>query len=241
MDHTSLKILYEDPQIIVCVKPAGIPTQTKKIGLPDMVSLLKNHLAGQSPSGQPPYLALIHRLDQPVAGILVFARTPAAAKALNQQLTSHQFGKYYRALVFGRPPREEDTLEDYLVKDSRSNTSRICTKDTPGAKSARLHYTIVKKGQGFFNLGRGIFENTTSPTELPTELDIHLDTGRHHQIRVQLAAMGCPIIGDFKYGPGSPDPAVRPPLMLCAYRLEFLHPVTRKKLCFQLAKEEEGA
>ena len=73
MDHTSLKILYEDPQIIVCVKPAGIPTQTKKIGLPDMVSLLKNHLAGQRPSGQPPYLALIHRLDQPVAGILVFA------------------------------------------------------------------------------------------------------------------------------------------------------------------------
>ena len=241
MDHTSLKILYEDPQIIVCVKPAGIPTQTKKIGLPDMVSLLKNHLAGQCPSGQPPYLALIHRLDQPVAGILVFARTPAAAKTLNQQLTSHQFGKYYRALVFGQPPKDEGSLENYLVKDSRSNTSRVCAKDTPGAKSARLHYAIVKKGQGFFNLGRGIFENTTSPTELPTELDIHLDTGRHHQIRVQLAAMGCPIIGDFKYGPGSPDPAVRPPLMLCAYRLEFLHPVTRKKLCFQLAKEEEGA
>ena len=171
MDHTSLKILYEDPQIIVCVKPAGIPTQTKKIGLPDMVSLLKNHLAGQCPSGQPPYLALIHRLDQPVAGILVFARTPAAAKTLNQQLTSHQFGKYYRALVFGQPPKDEGTLENYLVKDSRSNTSRVCAKDTPGAKSARLHYAIVKKGQGFFNLGRGIFENTTSPINYCLILD----------------------------------------------------------------------
>ena len=74
----------------------------------------------RSPSGQPPYLALIHRLDQPVAGLLVFARTPAAAKTLNQQLTSHQFGKYYRALVFGQPPKDEGTLENYLVKDSRS-------------------------------------------------------------------------------------------------------------------------
>ena len=234
MKNETLKILYEDSQIIVCKKPAGIPTQTQKLGTPDMVSLLKNHLAACPSSKGVPYLAVIHRLDQPVAGLLVFAKTPSAAKVLNQQLTSQGFGKHYRALVDHTPPHQEDILENYLVKDPKKNFSRICTKETPGAKLARLHYQVVKKGQGFFNWGRGIFKNPPAPIEL----DIHLDTGRHHQIRVQLAAMGCPIIGDTKYNPDA-DP--RQPLMLCAYRLEFFHPVTKKKLAFQLPPEEEGA
>ena len=233
MENKIPKILYEDSHIIVCKKPAGIPTQTKRIGTHDLVSLLKNHLAASAPSGKAPYLAVIHRLDQPVSGILVFAKTPAAAKALTQQLTRQGFGKYYRALVEGIPPHQEDTPENYLVKDPKSNTSHVCEKNTPGAKLARLHYKIVKKGQGFFNRGRGIFKNTTAPIEL----EIHLDTGRHHQIRVQLAAMGCPIIGDSKYNPNADSGQ---PLMLCACRLEFSHPVTKEKLAFQLS-EEEGA
>ena len=152
----TLNILYEDPHILVCVKPHGIATQSKSIRYPDMVSLIKNHLAkasgtsgksgapksigSRTPGSAEPYLAVIHRLDQPVAGILVFAKTPAAAKDLNKQLQNQGFEKYYRALVTNAPSEKEGTLEDYMVKDARTNTSRICSAKENGAKIARLHY-----------------------------------------------------------------------------------------------------
>ena len=179
-------ILYEDQDIIVCLKPAGIPTQTSRPGLPDMVSILKNHIYQNSAHKKQPYLAVIHRLDQPVEGLLVFAKTPAAAKELNRQLQSFGFGKYYQAVLLGCPQTADGILEDYLVKDGRTNTSRICTEETPGAKVARLSYHIAK---------------TTAEFSLA---EIHLDTGRHHQIRVQMAHLGCPIAGDRKYDP-KPD------------------------------------
>ena len=173
-------ILYEDQDIIVCLKPAGIPTQTSRPGLPDMVSILKNHIYQNSAHKKQPYLAVIHRLDQPVEGLLVFAKTPAAAKELNRRLQSFGFGKYYQAVLLGCPQTADGILEDYLVKDGRTNTSRICTEETPGAKVARLSYHIAK---------------TTAEFSLA---EIHLDTGRHHQIRVQMAHLGCPIAGDRK-------------------------------------------
>ncbi|MFR6715106.1 MAG: pseudouridine synthase [Dorea longicatena] len=143
----TLNILYEDPHILVCVKPHGIATQSKSIRYPDMVSLIKNHLAKSSGSRNPgsaePYLAVIHRLDQPVAGILVFAKTPAAAKDLNKQLQNQGFGKYYRALVANTPSTKEGTLKNYMVKDARTNTSRICSAKENGSKIARLHYDTV--------------------------------------------------------------------------------------------------
>ena len=157
-------ILYEDQDIIVCLKPAGIPTQTSRPGLPDMVSILKNHIYQNSAHKKQPYLAVIHRLDQPVEGLLVFAKTPAAAKELNHQLQSFGFGKYYQAVLLGCPQTADGILEDYLVKEGRTNTSRICTEETPGAKVARLSYHISK---------------TTAEFSLA---EIHLDTGRHHQI-----------------------------------------------------------
>ena len=122
-------ILYEDQDIIVCLKPAGIPTQTSRPGLPDMVSILKNHIYQNSVHKKQPYLAVIHRLDQPVEGLLVFAKTPAAAKELNRQLQSFGFGKYYLAVLLGCPQTADGILEDYLVKDGRTNTSRICTEE----------------------------------------------------------------------------------------------------------------
>ena len=112
MAANTLEILYEDSHILVCVKPHGIATQSKRIGSPDMVNLLKNHIYQSNPSQGEPYLAVIHRLDQPVKGILVFAKTPFAAKELNKQLTSQGFGKYYCALVDGCPPQDEGTLEN---------------------------------------------------------------------------------------------------------------------------------
>lgn len=205
-----LNILYEDKDIIVCVKPAGIATQSSRIGVPDMVSLLKNHLHKSAP-GTPPYLAVIHRLDQPVTGLLVFAKTKKSAAVLTRQLTTSGFGKHYLACLSNTPSPDEADLTDYLIKDSRTNTSRICSPDTPGAKEARLHYKIIKKSENF------------------AIADITLDTGRHHQIRVQMSNLGCPILGDTKYGAAVPGQ-----LKLFAYRLTFRHPVTNKALEFTL-------
>lgn len=226
----SLGILYEDTHILVCVKPHGTAVQSKRLGTPDMVGILKNHICQNSSSKKEPYLAVIHRLDQPVRGILVFAKTPFAAKELNRQLTHQEFGKYYRALVSGYPPKDKDTLEDYMVKDARTNLSRICSPDTKGAKLARLHYEITPAGQSLFS-----FNTSIRPHPDAAELDIRLDTGRHHQIRVQLAHMGCPIIGDTKYNPACKDSHAWQEICLCAYRLDFCHPKTRKPLHFCLS------
>ncbi len=259
----TLNILYEDTHILVCVKPHGIATQSKSILYPDMVSLIKNHLAQASgTSGKSgarkssssrnsgsadPYLAVIHRLDQPVAGILVFAKTPAAAKDLNKQLQNQGFGKYYRALVTNAPSEGEGTLEDYMVKDTRTNTSRICSAKENGAKIARLHYNTVPADNWLFTIPSnsshssisGTCLQSSDPTEKNTafhgiELEIHLDTGRHHQIRVQLAAIGCPIVGDTKYNPELAGTKGWQTIRLCAYKLDFKHPVTHKTMHFQL-------
>lgn len=221
-------ILFEDQDILVCIKPEKTAVQNSKPGVPDMVSLLKNYLHKNAPTNGEPYLGLIHRLDQPVAGILVFAKTPRAAKELNRQLQSGGFGKYYLALLTKAPAASQATLTDYMVKDNRSNTSRICSENTPGAKKAVLHYEIIPHTEGYSFL-------STFSVELPLAR-ICLDTGRHHQIRVQMAHMGCPIVGDRKYHPSSAEAADTEyrTLALWAYRLTFTHPFTKKKMDFRL-------
>lgn len=231
----TLNILYEDPHILVCVKPHGIATQSKSIRYPDMVSLIKNHLAKASgtsrKSGAPKSIG---------SGILVFAKTPAAAKDLNKQLQNQGFGKYYRALVTNAPSEEEGTLEDYMVKDARTNTSRICSAKENGAKIARLHYDTVPDHGRLFSTVSGssssvdVSLSSQSQECHETELEIHLDTGRHHQIRVQLASIGCPIVGDTKYNPELTGNKGWQTIRLCAYKLDFKHPVTHKAMHFQL-------
>ena len=216
MNKTNLNILYEDSHIIVCVKPHGIATQSKFIGSPDMVNLIKKHIFLNNPDKGEPYLAVIHRLDQPVKGILVFAKTPFAAKELNKQLTSQGFGKYYLATVEGELPAEEGTLENYLVKDKRTNLSRVCDKNTPDAKLARLHY------------------RTLSREAVRSHIEIQLDTGRHHQIRVQFSHIGCPLAGDTKYNKALTGQKNWQEISLCAYKLQFVHPKTKKPMDFQI-------
>ena len=222
------EIIYEDKDIIVCHKPTGVPTQSSRIGTKDMVSILKNHLiknTAKKTASREPYLAVIHRLDQPVEGLLVFAKTPAAAKELSRQLTTSGFGKYYRAQALGIFEHNEGTLEDYLVKDGRTNTSRVCKENVPDAKYARLHYKVIHTG--------------TLPSGEPfSQLEIHLDTGRHHQIRVQFAHAGHPLIGDRKYGTAA---CTSRQLMLCACRLEFTHPTTGKKWFFIYKTKRKSA
>lgn len=220
----SLNILYEDNHILVCEKPSGIAVQSRRIGTADMESLLKSHIFREGNGQRPPYLAVIHRLDQPVRGILVFAKTPFSAKELNHQLTDGSFGKYYRALVDGIPSKPEGILTDYMIKNGRTNLSSICAKDQPGAKQARLTYHTVAPKELFFP--------APAVSSHQTELEIKLDTGRHHQIRCQLAHLGCPIVGDAKYNPNAQHGTT---ICLCAYKLEFRHPKTKKKLTFKLS------
>ncbi len=213
-------IIYEDSHILVCHKPSGIATQSAKIGTPDMVSILKTHIYKNSSVKKEPYLAVIHRLDQPVEGLLVFSKTPAATKELNKQLNNSGFGKIYHAVLTNPLPDEEGTLTDYLIKDGRTNSSKVCSSNTPGSKKAVLFYK---------SLGNIDFENGIS---YPLA-EITLETGRHHQIRVQLSHAGCPILGDRKYG-GMPDYSIQTSLQLFACKLAFKHPKTGKHMEFTL-------
>ena len=189
------------------------------MGVQDMVSLLKNYLKGG-------YVAVIHRLDQPVEGVLVFAKTPFAAKELSKGLQGAGFGKYYKAVLWGIPSHKSATLEDYLVKDGRTNTSRVCEPSEKDAKKAVLSYEVIATGK---DNGKDI-----------SLVKVKLDTGRHHQIRVQMANMGCPIWGDTKYGVQDgtkKSNGAWQKIALCAYRLEFTHPKTKKQMTFEIEPE----
>lgn len=216
MQESELDIIYEDDAIIVCYKPAGIATQTKRLGQQDMESLLKNYRAKK---GEVPYIGVVHRLDQPVEGIMVFAKTQKAAAELSKQVQKREIGKHYYAIApFSPNQREETTLIDYLLADRKNNLTRVVAKGTPQAQQAGLDYKIQKKQP----MGEGALSYAW--------YDIKLHTGRHHQIRVQFANMGCPLFGDTKYG----DTTASGALALCSYRLEFVHPSTGERLDFSV-------
>lgn len=215
------RIIYEDKDILVCRKPAGLATQTGKVGQKDLVSELKNYL------GNTPYLGLVHRLDQPVEGLLVFAKTPFAAKNLSRQVADHILNKTYYAVVLGKGFPKETRLENYMIKDSKTNMSRVADEREAGAKKAELSVETIS------------YKEETN-TAL---LQVNLHTGRHHQIRVQLANAGFPLLGDSKYGTeetvqGSKELGVRN-VALCACSLAFRHPKTGKHMEFSIEPEGE--
>lgn len=230
--HTTLEICYEDEYIIVCKKPAGIATQSKNARALDMESLIKRHLYQHAAVKKEPYLAVIHRLDQPVSGILVFGKTPVAAKSLNSQLQQHGFGKHYKALLTSQPPLDlaDKPLIHHMKKHAQTNTSHICSEhDTLGKRAILQYHIITAPTQQDWNLFSHcqIQDFTTV-----TPVHITLDTGRHHQIRVQMSHLGCPIWGDSKYGTAPSTQWEH--IALCAYKLEFMHPISKKKLMFSL-------
>lgn len=217
-----MKIIYEDKDLIVVEKPAGVPVETSRVGLTDMVSLLRNHLAAAS-TGQIPYLGVIHRLDQPVQGVMVFAKNKKAARNLSAQISNGEMQKTYLAVTCGIA-KENDSLTDYLQKDGRTNTSRIVRKGAQDAKEARLNYVRRE------TLPAG------STISVPLSLvEIHLFTGRHHQIRVQMAGAGFPLYGDQKYNPTP----IGSSAALCAWKLSLLHPSSGKKLTFSCTPADE--
>lgn len=225
---TQPEIIYEDEDILVCHKPAGVATQTKRLGQKDMESILKNYIAVNNRKAgrmQPPYIGIVHRLDQPVEGVMVYAKTPQAAAKLSEQVKKRFVGKHYYALVQlpeGKQSMEEigldakGTLENEIAFDAKHNVSAVMPQKTKDTKHARLDYEVVaQRGQKLL-------------------LDITLHTGRHHQIRVQLAHAGIPIVGDIKYGD---CPAKQ--LGLCSYRITFEHPVSHTEMDYTIMLENE--
>ncbi len=226
-----MKIIYEDSEIIVCHKMPGVPVQTARTRQQDMVSMLRNYLADQ---GEATEIYVIRRLDQPVEGIMVFARNARAAAILSRQVQEKSVEKQYLALAEGQFPEKTGHLEDYLLKDGKNNTSQVVPKGTKGAKAARLSYevekVILKSEQS-----AGIFE-TSCQSDSVSLLRIWLDTGRHHQIRVQMAHAGHPLVGDKKYNQNCPKGYM--PVGLCSVRTSFRHPKTGEWMEF--AAEPEG-
>lgn len=222
------QIIYEDKDVLVCYKPAGIAVQSANIAQQDMVSELKNYLSTQGDKN--PYIGVVHRLDQPVSGVLVFAKNQSAAASLSVQVQDGRAGKIYRSLVFGAfdEVSKEGVLEDILLKDAKTNTSRVIkegSKEAKQGKKAKLSYKVLQT----ISVGE----------ESYSEVEIQLFTGRHHQIRVQFANAGHPILGDTKYGsPVSAQLSARvgKGLKLCAYRLSFIHPKTKKEVEFTAPK-----
>lgn len=197
------EILYEDDSLIVVNKPAGLPVETRRLTETDLVSLMKNHVKGG-------YIAVINRLDQPVEGLLLFAKNKKSASELSKSLQSGQFDKLYLALAQGHFKEQSGTLTDTLLKDGRKNMSFTSTEKQ--AKKAVLSYRVLEERQD------------------ASLLEIHLKTGRHHQIRVQLSSRNHALLGDRKYGT-STSPAFP---ALAAAKLSFPHPVTKERLSFQI-------
>lgn len=243
------RILYEDSNIIVCHKPAGIATQTARVGQADMVSEITNYLAMTMKSdaashstgnkaghtiGSSPYVGVVHRLDQLVEGILVFAKNRHAATGLSRQIKENRMEKYYYAVVCSREFAANGKLTDYLLKDGKTNASRVVSPEVKDAKKAVLDYRVVTQA--------AYMEKTETESSRSIALaEIRLHTGRHHQIRVQMSHAGMSLLGDYKYADvetiAISEQMHIKEIALCAYRLSFLHPETGKRLRFQIEPE----
>ena len=216
------RILYEDNEILVYHKPAGIAVQNARIGAMDLESALKNYLSQKNP-GKMPYLAVVHRLDQPVEGVLVFGLTPKAAASLSSQISSKAAVKKYLAVTDRVLSEKTGVLEDYLKKEPKGNISKVVTPDTKGAKKAKLSYEVQKE-----------VNDERTETGKRFLVGIQLETGRHHQIRVQMSNAGMPLLGDRKYNTADHSGL---PLGLCSCQLIFRHPKTGKKMEFSVIPE----
>lgn len=214
----SLSIVEENDNYIIIRKPAGVPTQTAQPGQKDLVSEVSNYLFYKGDNN--PRVSVINRLDQPVEGLVLFAKNTKAAAALSKQLNENRIEKYYEAVVYGHMEDKSGRLEDMLVKDSKTNTSRIAKPGEKQAKKAILEYEVIESD------------------DLTDKVRIHLLTGRHHQIRVQFSHIGHPLLGDLKYGNDiskglSKEKNIKN-VSLLAYKLSFFDTFTGKEVSFTL-------
>lgn len=203
------EILYEDNHVIVAVKPPNMLSQADNTGDTDILSWLKESVRVRYNKPGAVFLGLVHRLDRPVGGLMVFARTSKAANRLSAQMREHLLGREYLCIASG-PVEDDFTLVNYLIKDPRLNRVTVCDSDVKGAQEAVLHGHCLMRKQGM------------------ALCSIRLETGRNHQIRVQMSNMGAPLWGDNRYGNGIPGQQIA----LWGYKLTFEHPTTHQLMTF---------
>ncbi len=197
------------------IKPPNIPVQADRSGDPDLLSLLKADLKARHGKAGNVFLGLVHRLDRPVGGVMVFGKTSKGAARLCDQIRKHTFQKIYLARVLGCPDPREGSLEHYLLKDGARNIVRVADRDTAGAKRALLDYRVESSTEGI------------------SRVRIQLHTGRPHQIRVQMAAIGCPLAGDQRYG--RDHGVAGQPIALWSHEIAFMHPTRDEEMRFRSA------
>lgn len=208
-------ILFEDNHLLVVNKPAGVLAQEDHTGNPDILTLCKKYLVQRYNKPGKAYLGLVHRLDRPVSGVMILAKTSKGASRLSEQIRKRTVNKYYLAVVEGSLP-ENGFLQDHLLKDSQKNLTKIVKPGTPGAKESILTYQRIGSGDNL------------------TLLSVKLITGRAHQIRVQLAGKGTPIFGDQKYGSSNSSD-----IALHAHKMIIEHPTLRKEMEFVASPEKK--
>lgn len=215
-----LNVLYEDNHIIVVEKPVNVPSQSDNTGDVDMIALVKEYIKEKYKKPGNVYVGLVHRLDRPVGGIMVFAKTSKAASRLSESIRVKDFQKTYLAVVNGTFSKElkVGTLEDYLYKDETLNITKVVSKEKHGAKHAKLSYEVLEESNGL------------------SLVKINLETGRHHQIRVQFANVGHSLYGDQRYGSRPKNVQIA----LWAYKLEFKHPVKDEIMLFECKPKKIG-
>ena len=215
-----LKVIFEDNHIIVVEKKPNIPSQSDKTEDEDLLSIVKQYLKAKYNKPGNVYLGLVHRLDRPVGGVMVFAKTSKAASRLSEQVRNKEIKKRYLAVVDGKIKQRSGMLEDYLYKDERNNISKVVSKEKRNSKFASLDYEVL-----CYNEKKDL-----------SLLRVNLHTGRHHQIRVQLSNFGHSIFGDQKYGTRGKGKQIA----LWAYELELVHPTSKEKMVFKCLPEPVG-
>ena len=203
-----MDVLYEDNHLIIVNKAAGEIVQGDKTGDEPLSELVKKYIKEKYAKPGNVFLGVVHRLDRPVSGVVIFARTSKALARLNAMFQKSEVKKTYHAIVEGTPQPETAELQHWLVRNEKQNKAYVAGRDKTGAKLARLDYALLSKGENY------------------SLVEVHLHTGRHHQIRCQLSAIGCPVKGDLKYGArrSNPDGSI----CLHARHIRFEHPVSHQ-------------
>ena len=209
----NLQVLFEDNHIIIVNKRVGDIVQGDKTGDVPLSEIVKNYIAKKYNKPGAVFLGVVHRIDRPTSGIVVFARTSKALTRLNKLFSERKAQKTYWAVVKNNPPKEKDRLSHYMIRNAKQNKSYAHKKEVPNSKLATLNYQVIKKLDRYFLL------------------EIDLETGRHHQIRSQLTAIGCPIKGDLKYGFDRSNK--NGGIHLHARKLQFIHPVKNEEVIIE--------